>query len=165
MKHRWGVIGFVAVISFASGGFLLQRSVQADAASEESLFDDVMSHVNNYYVDSLGNADLYRRATEGMLDQLQDPYSVLLTGDDYRALTEQTTGNYGGLGIQIDVRDGWITVVAPLPAWQPTKSKVRDPDSPRAASSAGATANASRRGIASPRNCRSPCITTADRSP
>lgn len=99
MKHRWGVIGFVAVISFASGGFLLQRSVQADAASEESLFDDVMSHVNNYYVDSLGNADLYRRATEGMLDQLQDPYSVLLTGDDYRALTEQTTGNYGGLGI------------------------------------------------------------------
>ena len=115
MKHRWGVIGFVAVISFASGGFLLQRSVQADAASEESLFDDVMSHVNNYYVDSLGNADLYRRATEGMLDQLQDPYTVLLTGDDYRALTEQTTGNYGGLGIQIDVRDGWITVVAPLP--------------------------------------------------
>ena len=68
MRHRWGVIGFVAVISFASGGFLLQRSVQADAASEESLFDDVMSHVNNYYVDSLGNADLYRRATEGMLD-------------------------------------------------------------------------------------------------
>jgi carboxyl-terminal processing protease len=115
MKHRWGIIGFVAVISFASGGFLLQRSVQADAASEESLFDDVMSHVNNFYVDSLGNADLYRRATEGMLDQLQDPYSVLLTGDDYRALTEQTTGNYGGLGIQIDVRDGWITVVAPLP--------------------------------------------------
>lgn len=115
MRHRWGIIGFVAVISFASGGFLLQRSVQADAASEESLFDDVMSHVNNFYVDSLGNADLYRRATEGMLDQLQDPYSVLLTGDDYRALTEQTTGNYGGLGIQIDVRDGWITVVAPLP--------------------------------------------------
>jgi carboxyl-terminal processing protease len=115
MKHRWSVIGFVAVVSFASGGFLLQRSVQADAASEESLFEDVMSHVNNYYVDSLGNADLYRRATEGMLDQLKDPYSVLLTGDDYRALTEQTTGNYGGLGIQIDVRDGWITVVAPLP--------------------------------------------------
>jgi carboxyl-terminal processing protease len=40
---------------------------------------------------------------------------VLLTGDDYKALTEQTSGNYAGLGIQIDVRDGWITVVAPLP--------------------------------------------------
>jgi carboxyl-terminal processing protease len=50
-----------------------------------------------------------------MLEQLKDPYSVLLTGDDYKALTEQTSGNYAGLGIQIDVRDGWITVVAPLP--------------------------------------------------
>ena len=50
-----------------------------------------------------------------MLAELKDPYSVLLQGDDYKALTETTTGNYAGLGIQIDVRDGWITVVAPLP--------------------------------------------------
>src|SRR5687768_11878770 len=116
MKHRWSVIGAVAVISFASGGFLLQRSVQGDmSASDERLFDDVVSHVNNYYVDSLGAAELYQKATDGMLEQLEDPYSVLLTGDDYRALTEQTSGNFAGLGIQIDVRDGWITVVAPLP--------------------------------------------------
>src|SRR4030095_4168453 len=60
-------------------------------------------------------SDLYDKATNGMLEQLKDPYSVLLTGDDYKALTEQTSGNYAGLGIQIDVRDGWITVVAPLP--------------------------------------------------
>ena len=116
MKHRWSMIGAVAVISFASGGFLLQRSVQGDiGASDERLFDDVVSHVNNYYVDSLGAAELYQKATDGMLEQLEDPYSVLLTGDDYKALTEQTSGNFAGLGIQIDVRDGWITVVAPLP--------------------------------------------------
>src|SRR5438132_770718 len=54
-------------------------------------------------------------AIDGMLDQLHDPYSVFLKRDDFRALNEATTGNYGGLGIQIDVRDGWITVVAPLP--------------------------------------------------
>jgi carboxyl-terminal processing protease len=116
MKHRWSVIGAVAVISFASGGFLLQRSVQGDmGASDERLFEDVVSHVNNYYVDSLGPSQLYQKATDGMLEQLNDPYSVLLTGEDYVALTEQTSGNFGGLGIQIDVRDGWITVVAPLP--------------------------------------------------
>jgi membrane-associated protease RseP (regulator of RpoE activity) len=50
-----------------------------------------------------------------MLDQLHDPYSVFLKRDDFKALNEATTGNYGGLGIQIEVRDGWITVVAPLP--------------------------------------------------
>src|SRR5690349_24730524 len=117
MKQRWGVIGLVAVISFLSGGWLLQRGVASDGNvyQQARLFDDVLGHVSAYYVDSIGETDLYDRATRGMLEQLKDPYSVLLTGDDYKALTEQTSGNYAGLGIQIDVRDGWITVVAPLP--------------------------------------------------
>jgi carboxyl-terminal processing protease len=117
MKQRWGVIGLVAVISFLSGGWLLQRGVANDGNvyQQARLFDDVLGHVSTYYVDSIGETDLYQKATRGMLEQLKDPYSVLLTGDDYKALTEQTSGNYAGLGIQIDVRDGWITVVAPLP--------------------------------------------------
>jgi carboxyl-terminal processing protease len=117
MKQRWGLIGLVAVISFLSGGWLLQRGVASDGNvyQQARLFDDVLSHVNSYFVDSLGETDLYQKATRGMLEQLMDPYSVLLMGDDYKALTEQTSGNYAGLGIQIDVRDGWITVVAPLP--------------------------------------------------
>jgi carboxyl-terminal processing protease len=117
MKQRWGLIVLVAVISFVSGGWLLQRGVASggNVYQQARLFDDVLGHVNAYFVDSIGETDLYDRATRGMLEQLKDPYSVLLTGDDYKALTEQTSGNYAGLGIQIDVRDGWITVVAPLP--------------------------------------------------
>ncbi len=117
MRQRWGVIGLVAVISFLSGGWFLQRGVASggNVYQQARLFDDVLGHVSAYFVDSLGETDLYQKATTGMLEQLEDPYSVLLTGDDYKALTEQTSGNYAGLGIQIDVRDGWITVVAPLP--------------------------------------------------
>jgi carboxyl-terminal processing protease len=116
MKQRWGVIGLVAAISFLSGGWLLQRGAGTGNVYQQArLFDDVLGHVAAYYVDSLGETDLYQKATNGMLEQLQDPYSVLLAGDDYKALTEQTSGNYAGLGIQIDVRNGWITVVAPLP--------------------------------------------------
>ena len=117
MKQRWGLIVVVAAISFLSGGWLLQRGVASggNVYQQARLFDDVLGHVSAYYVDSIGETDLYDRATRGMLEQLKDPYSVLLTGDDYKALTEQTSGNYAGLGIQIDVRDGWITVVAPLP--------------------------------------------------
>ncbi|HJR17572.1 MAG TPA: S41 family peptidase [Gemmatimonadales bacterium] len=117
MRQRWGLVALVALISFFSGGWLLQRGVasEGNVYQQARLFDDVLGHVNTYFVDSLGETDLYRKATHGMLEQLMDPYSVLLTGDDYKALTEQTSGNYAGLGIQIDVRDGWITVVAPLP--------------------------------------------------
>jgi carboxyl-terminal processing protease len=117
MKQRWGVIGLVAVISFLSGAWLLQRSVASggNVYQQARLFDEVLNHVNSFYVDSIPEADLYQKATKGMLEQLKDPYSVLLVGDDFRALTEQTSGNYAGLGVQIDVRDGWITIVAPLP--------------------------------------------------
>lgn len=117
MRQRWVLIGLVAVISFFTGGWLLQRGVATDGNvyQQARLFDDVLSHVDHYFVDSIGETDLYQKATTGLLEELHDPYSVLLVGDDYRTLTETTTGNYGGLGIQIDVRDGWITVVAPLP--------------------------------------------------
>jgi carboxyl-terminal processing protease len=117
MRQRWGVIGLVAVVSFLTGGWLLQRGAAADGNvyQQARLFDDVLSHVSQYYVDSMSESALYRKATDGLLAELHDPYSVLLVEDDYQQLTETTTGNYGGLGIQIDVRDGWITVVAPLP--------------------------------------------------
>ena len=130
MKQRWGVILTVSIISFLSGGWLLQRGVGVggNVYQQARLFDDVLGHVSAYYVDSLGETDLYEKATEGMLEQLKDPYSVLLTGDDYRALTEQTSGNYAGLGIQIDVRDGWITVVAPLPETPAERAGVQTGD-------------------------------------
>ncbi len=117
MRQRWGLIALVAVLSFFTGGWLLQRGAarDGDVYQQARLFDDVLSHVSAYYVDSIPQSDLYQKATTGLLEQLKDPYSVLLQDDDYKQLTETTTGNYGGLGIQIDVRDGWITVVAPLP--------------------------------------------------
>ena len=117
MRQRWGLIALVAVISFFTGGWLLQRGTSRDGNvyQQARLFDDVLSHISAYYVDSIPQTELYAKATTGLLEELKDPYSVLLVDDDYKALTETTTGNYGGLGIQIDVRDGWITVVAPLP--------------------------------------------------
>ncbi|MBA3317650.1 MAG: S41 family peptidase [Gemmatimonadales bacterium] len=130
MRQRWGVIVTVSVISFLSGGWLLQRGAAAggNVYQQARLFDDVLGHVSAYYVDSLGETDLYQKATDGMLKQLKDPYSVLLTGEDYQALTIQTSGNYAGLGIQIDTRGGWITVIAPLPETPAERAGVQTGD-------------------------------------
>jgi carboxyl-terminal processing protease len=114
--QRWWLVLVVGTLSLASGGWLLSAaSTAAPPMTSDQLFQRVLGAVTAYYVDSLPADSLMHKATQGMLDQLGDPYSTLLEGEDYRQLTEQTTGNYGGLGIQIDVRDGWITVVAPLP--------------------------------------------------
>ncbi|MDH3459274.1 MAG: S41 family peptidase, partial [Gemmatimonadota bacterium] len=78
------------------------------------LFDDVLGYVADFYVDSVSEAELYDMAIDGLLDKLDDPYARFLRAEDIRELTESTTGNYGGLGIRIDVRDGWITIIAPM---------------------------------------------------
>ena len=111
------VISAVAVVALTTGGWLLQREAMPVGVvyQQARLFEDVLAHVADFYVDSIDEEHLYQMAIDGMLDQLHDPYSVLLKRDDFRALNEQTSGNYGGLGIQIEVRDGWITVIAPLP--------------------------------------------------
>src|SRR5881628_3494254 len=118
MKLRNVVIVTAAAgLTLATGGWLLQRETEPTGSvyQQARLFEDVLAHVADFYVDSIDERRLYQMAIDGMLDQLHDPYSVFLKRDDFRALSEATSGNYGGLGIQIDVRDGWITVVAPLP--------------------------------------------------
>jgi carboxyl-terminal processing protease len=111
------IVTAVAGLSLATGGWLLQHEAAPSGSvyQQARLFEDVLAHVADYYVDSIDERRLYELAIDGMLDQLHDPYSVFLKRDDFKALNEATTGNYGGLGIQIEVRDGWITVVAPLP--------------------------------------------------
>jgi carboxyl-terminal processing protease len=130
MRQRWSLIALVAIISFFTGGWLLQQGSARDGNvyQQARLFDDVLSHVSAYYVDSIPQSDLYQKASEGLLAELKDPYSVLLIDDEYKALTETTTGNYAGLGIQIDVRDGWITVVAPLPDTPAERAEIRTGD-------------------------------------
>jgi carboxyl-terminal processing protease len=117
IRHKGSVAAVVVLAALVSGGWFLQRETEPAGSvyQQARLFDDVLAHVADYYVDSLDEKQLYQMAIDGMLDQLHDPYSVFLKPDDFRQLSEATTGNYSGLGIQIDVRGGWITVVAPLP--------------------------------------------------
>jgi carboxyl-terminal processing protease len=115
--HKIVIVTAVAGLALATGGWLLQHEATPTGSvyQQARLFEDVLAHVADFYVDSIDERRLYELAIDGMLDQLHDPYSVFLKRDDFKALNEATTGNYGGLGIQIEVRDGWITVVAPLP--------------------------------------------------
>jgi carboxyl-terminal processing protease len=130
MRRKGLVVVAVAIVALATGAWFLQRETEpiGSVYQQARLFDDVLAHVADYYVDSLDERQLYQMAIEGMLDQLHDPYSIYLKPEDFRGLTEATTGNYTGLGIQIDVRDGWITVVAPLPDTPAERAGVQSGD-------------------------------------
>jgi carboxyl-terminal processing protease len=116
-QSRTLTVAAVLVASLAMGGWLIERGTHSGPttpAEAARLFDDVFVHVYRNYVDSVGAGMLYRKAVDGMLYELGDPYTALLAPDKFGRLTETTSGNYAGVGIQTDVRDGWLVVIAPV---------------------------------------------------
>jgi carboxyl-terminal processing protease len=119
MKLKRTILGpiLVALVAFVSGGWLLQRGVAGERSAFESarVLEEVLQRVSRDFVEQHQSTDLYRMAVQGLLRELGDPHTAFMTAEEYNALRVQTTGEYGGLGIQISERDGWITVIAPLP--------------------------------------------------
>ena len=117
MRSRAIPVTLVLCIALASGGWLMERGLRGTGSSIAGarLFDQVSTLVREGYVDSLSQSQVYRKSVDGLLLELHDPHSVFLDSLRLRSLTESTTGRYAGIGIQMDLRDGWITVVAPLP--------------------------------------------------
>lgn len=114
----------VAAIVFGAGiaGAALYGGRAVEAADRPTvapdggrLFEAVMQAVAQKYVDSLSVDTLYQRAVRGMLREVGDPYTVFLSADRMRRLNDRMRGNYDGIGATVDVRDGWVTVVAPIP--------------------------------------------------
>jgi carboxyl-terminal processing protease len=130
MRSRAFVAAAVLGGALVSGGWLLQRGLERGDSvySRARLFDDVFTRVATLYVDSLPRDDLYAKAVAGMLDELGDPYSVFLVPERLSKLNENTSGTYGGLGIQIDVRDGFIIVIAPLPGTPAERAGIQSGD-------------------------------------
>jgi carboxyl-terminal processing protease len=116
MDRRWTVPAALAVVvCFTSGWFLQGRlSSHGNVYEQARLFENVMAHVRDYYVDSLPESDLYLRASDGLLSKLNDPYAALLRGRDWEKHVERTTGDYAGIGLLVDARNGWVTVVSPM---------------------------------------------------
>jgi carboxyl-terminal processing protease len=76
-------------------------------------FDAVLSHVHAHYVDDVEKDELVRNALRGMLGELDD-YSLFLDSGDYHELQADTTGRFGGIGIEVGLEDEYFTVVAPM---------------------------------------------------
>jgi carboxyl-terminal processing protease len=119
VRARTVIIAGTFVGAIITGGWLLQRgaSIGTFTAYEGAqLFESVFRRVQNDYVDAVTDSALYRKSVDGMLYELRDPYSTFLPPDRFARLNETTSGNYAGLGVEVDLRDGWLIVVAAMPA-------------------------------------------------
>lgn len=111
------IAGAVLTAGLVSGGMLMQSGVwsQADAATgTPRLLDQVMARIGRDFIDTLTVDELYRKAATGFVRELDDPHSGLLTPESAGSVRESTSGRYAGVGLEIDLRDGFVSVIAPL---------------------------------------------------
>jgi len=80
---------------------------------EVRMFTEALDRIRMAYVEEIDDKTLLENAIKGMLSGL-DPHSAYMAGNDYDVLQETTTGEFGGLGIEVGREDGYIKVISPI---------------------------------------------------
>jgi len=113
MNKKKILIGSLIVISFAIGLFL-QPLLSGDSLYEQiKKYQDVLSNAVKNYVDPVDTQKLTEAAIKGMLGEL-DPHSVYITADEMKQVDEDFQGSFDGIGVQFDVIQDTIVVIAPI---------------------------------------------------
>ena len=115
-RNRW-IPGLLAGALLLWGANVLadgRRSNQNEVMESLETFTRVFEKINSYYVDEdISPEELIDKAIEGMLEGL-DPHSQFLDTRMYDDLMTSTQGSFGGLGIEISLREKYPTVVSPI---------------------------------------------------
>jgi carboxyl-terminal processing protease len=110
------LIGTTLGVALTIGsGVLAERDTRATELpwEEARLLAEVLERVKQEYVDPTTDQALMESAVRGMVTNL-DPHSQFLDSNEYEEIRISTTGNYSGVGLEVNMRDGNVTVVAPI---------------------------------------------------
>jgi len=91
------------------------ESPEAEALPLDELrtFTEIFAKIKSDYVEQVDDKELLENAIRGMLEGL-DPHSAYLDGDSYKDLQEGTSGEFGGLGIEVGMENGFVKVISPI---------------------------------------------------
>ncbi|HSB42418.1 MAG TPA: S41 family peptidase [Methylomirabilota bacterium] len=117
IRHTKKVVmisALLLILTLSLGGGVASKGNDTAATYENlRLFTEVLSIVQSQYVDEVPPKDIIYNAIKGTLRGL-DPHSSFLDPEMYREMQVETSGSFGGLGIEITLRDDVLTVVAPI---------------------------------------------------
>lgn len=108
---------FIVVLSLTAGGWLLQQGVERaeNVYVRVRVLQEVVDRVESSFVDEVDPGSLYDSAIDGLIRDLGDPHSSFLPASEYEDLRIRTEGEYGGVGLEVTERNGYVTVVSPIP--------------------------------------------------
>lgn len=128
-RPLWQRSLLISLLAFSPLGFTQEEAIEADAESsageaqsknqgllpinELRTFADVFDRIKQAYVEDVDDKTLLENAIQGMLTEL-DPHSAYLKPEAYQDLQINTTGEFGGLGIEVGMEDGFVKVITPI---------------------------------------------------
>ena len=107
------LVGATLVLLVVTGGVQHGTTAIEDTYDKLKVFTEILSLVQSSYVDEVKSRELIYGAVKGMLDTL-DPHTAFMTPEAFKEMQVETSGSFGGLGIEITVKDRMLTVVAPI---------------------------------------------------
>src|SRR5690348_7090455 len=108
-RMRTAAVTTLLLVPIVAGGFLLQAPPTRASAR---LFDQVRSLVETRYVDSVPDSQAFEKAARGLVRELNDPYSELLSPKESELFNRSTNGRYGGTGMLLEEQKGIGVVVS-----------------------------------------------------
>jgi len=130
-RNKWLVlVTFILILGLFTlvDTFCDQKKIALKEFYKEiELFADAISVIRLHYVDDVDAKEIIYGALEGMLSSLDD-YSQFMEPVDYKEMKEETKGEFGGLGIQIGIRDKMLTVIAPISGTPADKAGLKPRD-------------------------------------
>ena len=130
MRRSYMAPAAVVLLSVVSGGWLLQRGVDRaeNVYVQVRVLQEVVDRVESSFVDEVDESTLYDSAIDGLIRDLGDPHTSLIPASDYEDLRIRTEGEYGGVGLEVADRNGFVTVVSPIPGGPAARVGVRAGD-------------------------------------
>ncbi len=112
LRHLAAAAGMALVVVIGVGPLAAEEPTK-ETYRQLKLFGDVLERVRADYVDDVTDEELIEAAIRGLLTDL-DPHSSYLDREELESMQEQTRGEFGGLGIQVTMKDGLVEVIAPI---------------------------------------------------
>lgn len=117
-RVQWAMVAALVLAALVYGVGVFERwrgqRLLAPVSEAAALLSD-------RYVDGVTPEALRDAAIDGMVDSLDDPFTDFVPAVERAGFEEQLTGEYAGIGAEIEIRDGWLTIVSPIegsPAWE-----------------------------------------------
>ena len=124
MKKNYFIIFFL-LNSFFLANFSI--SAETDIYKKIDLFGEVLEKINEEYVDEINQSKSMDSAINGLLQSL-DPYSAYMTPEIFKEMQTETSGEFGGLGIEVSMESGVVKVISPIDDTPASKAGIKAGD-------------------------------------